>query len=235
MSDYVPGTLSAYDDWQENLIQEVSDNEVLWGLDATQLATLQSNGSTYKPLYAAIKNTETRTQQQVYAHDTYKKTYTKFLRGYVQGQLVNNALIPADDLVAMGLNPHLYIRTARPVITGYPIIGLSTEGGGFIRFRCTVPNGAGKGRQPDSDGIELFYVTESSAKTVNPVDPTPPDGTTVPEQEFLASIISRKANFNHGFGLNQVGKVLRVYGRWVNLSDASKNGPFSGIASIVIS
>jgi hypothetical protein len=235
MKDYIPTTLSSYNDWQASLVETVTTNEVPWGLDAGQLATLQTNSATYKPLYAAIKHTETRTPQQVYAHDTYKKTYTKFLRGYVQGQLVNNILIPADNLVAMGLNPHLYIRAARPTITSYPAIALSTQGGGKIRFRCTVPDSDSKGRHSDSNGIELFYVTESASKTVNPVDPTPSEKVAEQEQEFLASIFSPRANFVHGFGLSQVGKVLRVYGRWVNLSDASKNGPFSGIGSIVIS
>ena len=235
MKDYIPSTLSGYDDWQVKLVEAATANEIPWGLDAGQLATLQANSATYKPLYAAIKSTETRTQQQVYAHNTYKKIYTKFLRGYVQGQLVNNILIPANDLVAMGLNPHLYIRTARPTIDSSPAISLTTEGGGKIRFRCTVPDSDSKGRHPDSNGIELFYVTESASKTVNPVDPTPPENAAEPEQEFLASIFSPKANFTYSFGLTHVGKVLRVYGRWVNVSNPSKNGQFSGISSIVIS
>jgi hypothetical protein len=234
--DYIPSKLKDYHDWQEKLVTTVVNNATLWGIDAALVTELQNMAGTYKPLYLAIKSTETRTQQQVVAHNTYKKTYTKFLRSVVQGSLVNNPRVPIADLVAMGLNPHLYIRTQRSKITDKPTIQPENVGGGEVRFRCTQAGSNSKGRHPESDGIELFYVLESVAAKVNPVDPVP----TTPaepneDNQFVPSLFSSRANFIYGFGVNSVGKVLRVYGRWANTADRSKSGPCCGIVSLVIS
>jgi hypothetical protein len=235
--DYIPSKLKDYYDWQDNLVSTVTTNAATWGIDPTVLADLQTRSSDYKPLYLAIKNKPTRTAQQVSAHDVYKKTYTKYLRSFVQSDLVNNALIPVDALVGMGLNPHLYIRTERPKITDKPSVVPENVGGGEVRFRCTQPGSDSKGRHPDSNGIELFYVIESVAAKVNPVEPVPGDAEEQKEEDalFLPSVFSPRANFIHSFGVNHVGKVLRVYGRWVNTSDRAKSGPFGGIVSLVIS
>lgn len=234
--DYIPSKLKAYYDWQENLVDTVTSNATTWGIDTTVLNELQANAATYKPLYMAIKNKPTRTAQQVSAHDVYKKTYTKYLRTFVQAELVNNPLIPIDALVGMGLNPHLYIRTERPKITDKPSIVPENVGGGEVRFRCTQPGIDSKGRHPESNGIELFYVLESVAAKVNPVDPVPSESAEPkPEDAFLPSIFSTRANFIHGFGVNHVGKVLRVYGRWVNTADRAKSGPCCNAVSLVIS
>ena len=237
MKDYIPSNNAKYNNWQENLVETVSTNEVVWAIDNTVVTQLQHNAGIYKPLYQAIVNKKRRTPQQVYAHDTYQKTYTKYLRGFVQAQLVNNALIKPNELVAMGLNPHLYIRTERPKITDFPAIALSIIGGGEIRFRCTMPGSNSKGRHPDSNGIELYYTLESLAKQVNPVEPNPKDSEEAAPsaEQFVPTIFSPKANFIHAFGINNVGKVLRVYGRWVNTSKKANSGTFSGISSIVIS
>jgi hypothetical protein len=234
--DYVPSKLKDFADWQDNLVNTVTTNATTWGIDPTVLGELQTRAATYKPLYLAIKNKPTRTAQQVSAHDVYKKTYTKYLRSFVQSELVNNALIPIDALVGMGLNPHLYIRTERPKINDKPSIVPENVGGGEVRFRCTQPGSDSKGRHPDSNGIELYYVIESVSTKVNPVEPVPNEPEEPkPEDAFLPSIFSTRANFIHSFGVNHVGKVLRVYGRWVNTSDRAKSGPYSGLVSLVIS
>lgn len=223
--DYIPSKIEAFYNWQNNLNTTVTNNATAWGIDPAEVTKLNNANAVYNPLYNAISNENTRTRQQVTAHNVAKKQYVAVLRKFVQQYLVNNPNVPVDEQVAMGLNPHTYIRSQRPTINSSPIISMNNKSGGTIEFVCRVQDSDSRGRHPDSNGVEIWY-------EIVPIGTTGEDDENV---EFVASFNSTRAKFYHAFGLANVGKLLRVYGRWVNTSDAKKNGTFSGISTIVIS
>lgn len=240
--DYIPGNNGEFMAFQSNLNTQVTANTVAWGIPAAEATALTTWSTGYDPLFQAILNKNQRTREQVIAHDVYKKDYVEFLRTFCQSFLTNNLLIPVSERVAMGLNPRgLNPRTERPDILTAPIPSLTPLGGGMVRFSFKVAESNTRtARHPDSNGVEVFYklepVTAPEPVTIN--DTVEEDEiviNTETETKPYLSKFSTRARFVDEFGLDNIGKRLTVYARWINTSEPSKNGPFSATISMVVS
>lgn len=155
--DYIPSNNSEFMAFQANLNSEVAANATVWNIPTVEVTALDTWSLGYGPLFEAITNPRTRSQEQVIAHDAYRKDYVAFLRPFVQGFVVNNTLIPISERAAMGLNPRgLNPRSERPAITTSPITDLKSLGGGLVRFAFRVEaSNSRSARQPDSNGVEV--------------------------------------------------------------------------------
>lgn len=238
--DYIPSNNNEFMAFQTNLNEEVTANAVAWNIPAAEATALDTWSTGYAPLFNAIINKNTRTREQVIAHDEYRADYEAFLRPFCQGFLVNNTLIPISERAAMGLNPRgLNPRSERPAITSAPIPSLKPLGGGMVKFSFKVAESVSRtARHPDSNGVEVFYKLESLVQQPVVLN----DG--LMEEEPVAvqdddngfeNQFSTRAQFISELGLEHVGQRLSVYARWVNTSDPSKNGPYSSTISMVVS
>ena len=243
--DYIPTNNSDFNNFQLFLNVQVNTNATTWNIPATEVTALETWSMGYANVYKDITNVETRTRQQVLAHDAYRTDFVAFLRPFVQGYLVNNPLIPISERVAMGLNPRgLNPRSERPAITTTPILALKPLGGGLVQFAFRVDASSKRSaRQPDSNGVEVFFKVVSQVSKTEPVpvlaegvepDPNNPAETGFPTAGY-EKFFSTRARFNRQMPLTDIGKTLHVYARWVNTSQPSKNGNYSMVSTTVIS
>lgn len=241
--DYIPYNNNDFNNFQTYLNEQVTANSVAWNIPAAEQTALDTWSTGYAPLYKAILNLDTRTRAQVMAHDEYRDDYVGFLRPLCQGYLTNNPLIPISDRVAMGLNPRgLNPPSERPSILTAPILELKALGGGLVRFAFKVEaSNTRSARQEDSNGVEVFYKLQSQVAEAVPVlaegdEPTSdnPSDNGLPSEGY-EKMFSTRARFIHQLPIQDIGKTLHVYARWVNTSDATKNGPYSMVLATVVS
>lgn len=243
--DYIPSNNNDFFNFQNYINAQVSTNATAWNIPAAEQTALDTWSNGYANVYKEITNVETRTRQDITAHDEYREDYVAFLRPFCQGFLTNNLLIPISERAAMGLNPRgLNPRSERPYITTAPVPALKALGGGMVRFSFKVEaSNKRSGRQADSNGVEVYYkllaqtpkpepvvVLEDSLETAsdNPAESgLPTDG--------YQTMFSTRARFIHQLPIADIGKTLHVYARWVNTSDAKKSGPYSMVATTVVS
>lgn len=221
--DYVPGDNSGFKNWQQVITDKVNQYGMQWGVPSPVVSELQAQNMTFAALYTAIANSQTRNRQQITAFNTAKKPYVTFLRTLVQGYLVNNPGVPADEKTAMGLNLRSG-RTARPKITVTPVLSLQALGGSKVRITARVPGDSGRSSmQRDSDGLELeveFQLPYSGpGENPNPIE--------------RYTIIRTRANFIEETG--NVGYTMRVRARYINTNSPDKSGGFSGKVETTVS
>lgn len=226
--------------FQQNLNTQVTANATAWSIPAAEATALDTWSTGYEPLFNAIINKNTRTRQQVIAHDEYRKDYVAFLRPFCQGFLVNNTLIPISERVAMGLNPRgLNPRSQRPEILTAPIPSLKPLGGGMVQFSFKVEDSNTRtARHPESNGVEVYYKLEpvlTDAQPVNDVLVEDDENIATDDLAGYEHTFSTRARFVSELGLEHVGQRLTVYARWVNTTDREKSGPFSATTSMVVS
>jgi hypothetical protein len=235
-SDYVPRTHSGFNSWQQTIAQFVATNAAAWGVSATLAAELATRTAAFALLYAAIGNHNTRTLQQVSAFNEYRIGYTTFLRQLVQGQLVNNPVIPYDEKIAMGLHPRSGARPERPTIVTHPVLSYTGFSGGLVQFECTNSSDGRAARPVNSDGVELYITVESSKPAGSqplPLEAQPEPTPAVVVQQ--RTVQSSKTRFNYQFGLEERGMRFSVYGRWYNNNDRKKDGPVGPVMQGYIS
>lgn len=239
--DYIPVNNGEFMAFQTNLNNEVAANGVAWSIPADEVTALNTWSTGYAPLFQAILNKNTRTREQVIAHDAYREDYVAFLRAFCQSFLTNNMVIPISERVAMGLNPRgLNPRSERPEILTAPIPSLTPLGGGMVRLSFKVAASSKRtARHPDSNGVEVFYKLEPLNAAQAVVNDSVEEGEmvinpTVEDVAFL-NMFSTRARFVHEYGVDNIGKRLTIYARWVNTSEPKKSGPYSATTSMVIS
>ena len=243
--DYIPSNNNDFYNFQDYLNTEVTANATAWNIPAIEATALTTWHTNYATVYKSITNTETRSKQDIIAHDEYRTDYVAFLRPFCQGYLVNNPLIPISERVAMGLNPRgLNPPTERRAITTAPILELKSLGGGLVRFGFKVEaSNKRNARQADSNGVEVFY--KVLAQTAKPEPIVVLEDSLEPEIENRAEsglptdgyqhMFSTRARFIQQMPIQDIGKTLHVYARWVNTSDGKKSGPYSMVATTVVS
>ncbi|MDB4655923.1 hypothetical protein OAE48_03650 [Flavobacteriales bacterium] len=243
--DYIPSNNNDFFNFQDFLNVEVTTNATAWNIPAAEQTALDNWSIGYAGVYKNITNVETRTRQDVLAHDEYKLDYIAFLRPFCQGYLVNNPLIPISERVAMGLNPRgLNPPSQRPKITTAPVSGLKALGGGLVRFAFKVEDSNKRSaRQEDSNGVEVFFKLVSQASKPEPIVVLEDSLTAETEKaadsglptDDYKNMFSTRARFVKQLEIADIGKTMHVYARWVNTSDATKNGPFSMVSTMVVS
>jgi hypothetical protein len=245
---YIPSNNSDFNLFEVNLNTEVTANALAWGVPAAQAGLLTTWSTGYAPIYAAVSNKETRSRQQVLAHKTYRQDYVTFLRPFCQAFLTNNILISVDVRKSLGLNPRgVNPPSERPTITSAPIVELKPLGGGTVRFAFKVSQSNRIGRQPNSDGVMIYFKLVSPGGIQPPLPPEPiipqlnedyPSSDAesgLPTKDGYETQFSTRASFTAQLGISEIGKTMHIYAQWVNTSDTSKNGPFSMVSTLVVS
>lgn len=235
MADYIPSNIESFNTFQIRINDQATANAAAWNIPAAEITSLNTWSGDFRPLYEAAVNKNARSRQDVLDYNAYRANFEQFLRGFCQSFLTNNLLIPVGERVALGLNPRgVNPPTPRPDITTAPIPSLTPMGGGMVKLTFKVAESNTRiARHPDSNGIEVYWLLEPLNGTTPPVTE---DGELLEEaKEPYEVMFNSRAQFNKSFGLENIGKRLRVYARWVNTSDAEKSGPFCTEISLVVS
>lgn len=256
--NYIPRKMVEFNKFQNDLLTEVTANAAAWGITAAQVAEFTQWSTAYAVHYANVSVKAKRTKEGLDNYKAFLIGYVAYLRAFVQGYLVNNTLIPIGTRGSLGLNPRgLSPRQPKEKITTVPIITLIPLGGGLVRFNFKADAASKIARMhPDSNGVAVYYRFSRIGQPV-PVAPLPTAGlgmpvtaegdepinretaeraeNGLPTAEGYELYVSTRAQFTRQFSLDDIGKMLHVYARWINSSKPENNGNFSMVSSILIS
>jgi len=257
--DYIPPKISAFNKFQSDLYTALAANAVAWGILPTMLTVFAQWSTDYALHYNKVSVKDKRTKEDLDNYKAFLVGYVAFLRSFIQSSVVNNPLIPIGTRGALGLNPRgLTPRQPKEKITTVPIVKLIALGGGLMRFNFKVDTASRIAHMhPDSNGIAIYY-RFSTIGNPAPLPPpmvsnlgTPPiieaadeDNTRIDEEtradnglptpDGYELYVSTRAQFSLQLGMDNIGRMLHVYARWVNSSKPENNGNFSMVSSILI-
>jgi hypothetical protein len=134
--------------------------------------------------------------------------------------------IPESVLITADRNtlnlPERKAASARPAIEDSPYPDLLTEPGALIIIRNrTHKDSTRTSRHPDADGVEVVYLIDKERIPASP-------------EECNKNLVSKKSRVKVQLSVADAGKFFSCYTRWVNLSDASKNSPWSLVMTVVV-
>jgi hypothetical protein len=238
--DYIPRRVGDFYVWQDNFVTRAAAGAMAWLIANAKILLLQAAQNAYVPLYNAAKVKQNRTTAQVDAHKVGLKTYKSFLRTFVKENVAGNTAIPHDDKKALGINPGRDGKGNRSAITTAPVISLKALGGLEIQVECRVESDSSRPSMHEgADVIELRAAISSTPPGGNSgAPPFPVPGDAPPPANYLQATdvsTSKKARFKKILDDPTVtGKYIYVFGRYKNLTDEKKSGPWSQVAHVRI-
>ncbi|MBK5284038.1 MAG: hypothetical protein JJE25_01425 [Bacteroidia bacterium] len=125
------------------------------------------------------------------------------------------------DRNTLNLKERDTVPTARPAITTEPTVKAKPKAGANVLLECRVESDSSRtSRHPDADGEEVRYII----------------GTTAPANPAACtnSLVRKKARISIELDIADAGKKFYGFVRWVNLSEPSKNGPWSALVTVTI-
>ncbi len=219
--DYIPNRMGDFATWQANLVTKVAAAPASWGLPAPKVTELQAKQTAYLLLYNKITDPNTKTKGAVEQHADGRKTYEKYLRGFVKEFLVNNSAISIEEKISLGINPGTNAGSSRPAIDEEPLLQLRARGALQIVVQVrTETDSTRPSIHPLADGVEIRYTFGS----------TPPAGVAECREVFF----STKARFKKTMSADVEGKSIYMYARWSNTTDDTKNSGWSQVESVVV-
>jgi hypothetical protein len=195
-------------------------NGVRLGLTPTEVTAWDTRRDSWNTNYALYTDDNTRTKTITDTKNNQKDDFIDFATPLLN-RMATSAAITLADRNTLNLKERDTVSTARPAITTAPTVKAKAAAGATINFECRVESDSSRtSRHPDSDAAEVRYIV----------------GTTPPANPAACtrSHISAKARFTLELDIADAGKKLYAFVRWVNLSDASKNGPWSAMVVVTI-
>jgi len=223
-SDFIPSGDADFDEWQQNLVTHVNAGGAAWAIPAPRVAALIARQTQWATDYAAGGKHVDRTDSQQLKKTQTRDVYEKEVRDFVGEFIRKNSLVTDDERRAMKVTVADTEPTDRPQIETPVFLALLPKAGARFTVECRVEHDSSRpSRHKDADGVELAYI-------VAPKDELPANPNVTTESK-----LSGKARVRLELSIEDAGKSLHVFARWVNTTDDSKNGPWSGLASKVIS
>lgn len=223
-TDFIPDPDADFDEWQQNLLTHVNAGGAAWAIPDPKVAALNTRQTQWATDYAAGGKHVDRTDSQQLKKTQTRDVYEKEIRDFIGEFIRKNSLIDDDDRKAMKLTVPDTEPTARQQIDTAPSVRLIPKAGARFVVECRVKSDSTRvSRHKDADGVELAYIVAPKNEL-----PANPNVTT-------ESKLSGSARVRLELSIEDAGKSLHVFARWINTTDDSKNGPWSGLASKVIS
>jgi len=192
------------------------------GLTAPEKALWENYALTqWPPVWAKIISPDTKTTTAVNEKDKLKRIITLFQNNLLYRMASSTNVTPTDKDVLL-LPSLVRVKKDRPDITTAPNTSMSPMEGAKILSSNRVDNKSKRdSMHPDADALQMVFTIGGPA----PVTP----------QACTGNFISTKAKFIFDGGMENDGKKLFAYTRWVNLREPSKNGPWGTLVMATIS
>lgn len=222
--------------FSQGLNTQLTNNGATWGIPAAKITEFNDRFNIYKPYYDAQTNKKSRTQQQVEDHEEQRTIFENYIEPFANQYIIPNELISNSQCELLGFNRKQDPGT-RPAITSAPVLGLKAAQGSRILVENRVESDQTRpSRHKDSDGVEVRYSIAPAPGSTTPPGPgspsTPAPGPATPVYTFK---FSKKAKLKLQLAETDAGKVITMHSRWVNLTDETKNGPWSLPATVMVS
>lgn len=219
MIDYVPKSDAEFNNWQNNLVEIVSENAEAWNIASTDLANLKTKQNVSVVAFAKANNKQNRTQADVLAKNEARQDYEKNLRSFVAQWLASNNKVTDVDRTRMGLTVKSGTRTAVPVPTTSPVGSVDFS----VRLQHTVhfsdeASPRSKAKPAGVHGCEIYMKVDGEA---------PKDAS-----ELTYVVTDTATPYVVKFDGNKAGKTVYYWLRWVNTR--GETGPWSIAVSAMV-
>ena len=223
-TDFIPSSDADFDEWQQNFVTHVVAGASSWVIPAARVTALTTRQTQWATDYAAGGKHVDRTDSQQLKKTQTRDLYEKEIRDFVGEFIRKNSEIDDDERRAMKVTVPDTEPTSRSPIETAPSVTLLPKAGARFTVECRVESDSTRpSRHHDADGVELAYIV--AAKTELPANPN----------ETTKSKLSGRARVRLELDIEDAGNSLHLFARWVNTTNDSKNGPWSGLVSKVIS
>ena len=218
----IPDKDTEFDNYQSNLVNLCTANQVAWGISLPQLNALTPLQTGWVATWNACKNKNSATLVQRAAKNAAKASYVAKLRIFIQAQIQYNTVMTDAQKLQCGVTPHSTAHTPVPTPESRPEIDAQAGVGNTILLRYRQEMGLdGTSRRAKPDGVDF-------CKIVYMVATTPPAGPEACANSLYSSRSPEKMDFTTG----QSGKKLFGFGCWVN--SRHEEGPFSDMFQCTI-
>lgn len=219
MIDYVPKSDAEFNNWQNNLVEIVSENAEAWNIASTDLENLKTKQNVSVATFAKANNKQNRTQADVLAKNEARQDYEKNLRSFVAQWLASNNKVTDVDRTRMGLTVKSGTRTATPIPTTSPVGSIDFS----VRLQHTVhffdeASPRSKAKPTGVHGCEIYIKVDGEA---------PKDAS---ELTYVAT--DTATPYVVKFDGNKAGKTAYYWLRWVNTR--GETGPWSIAVSAMV-
>ncbi len=222
--DYIPSGDADFDEWQQNFLTHVVAGASSWVIPAARVTALTTRQTKWATDYATGGKHVDRTDSQQLKKTQTRDLYEKEIRDFVGEFIRKNSEIDDDERRAMKVTVPDTEPTSRSAIETAPSVTLLPKTGARFTVECRVEGDSSRpSRHHDADGVELAYIV--AAKDELPGNPN----------ETTKSKLSGKARVQLELDIEDAGKSLHLFARWINTSDNSKSGPFSYLIKVIIS
>ena len=219
MPDYIPSNDIKFDMWQQNLLDIIKENKVVWELKTDRVATLESKQAVWNAAHSKATNKNDRTLADIMGKTTALKDYKNELRGFVSEYLAKSSLVSNSDRTRMGLTVKSTTRTASPLPTTHPlaIVDFSVR----MQHTLCLSDSATPLRKAKPTGIIGCEVWVK-------IGGEPPKDAT----ELSYTAICTSNYYLAKYSGNQAGLTVYYWLRWVNTR--GERGPWSHTISSMI-
>jgi hypothetical protein len=226
------GILPFYN-FSNSLNTQVTNNGSTWGIPATKITEFGDKFNIYKPFYDAQTNKKSRTTQQVEDHEEQRIIFENYIEPFANQYIIPNPAISNSQCEVLGFNRKQDPGT-RPAITSAPVLGLKATQGSRVQVENRVESDQTRPSiHQDSDGVEVRYSIAPASGGTTPTTPGSPS-TPTPATAAYTFKFSKKAKLTLQLAETDAGKVITMHSRWVNLTDETKNGPWSLPATVMV-
>jgi hypothetical protein len=217
-SNYLPSNTFEFQNMMHDIRNKASVNQTQWDISQTAITELDMPLADFDAAVAISENPETRTAASIAKRELARKNLEKVGRPFIQGHLMNNRRVTADELKAMGLPVRDLHPTPVPDPDEAPELEPAPDTAGVVKIRFRRVAGHAKPRGVKT--IEVcMLVSDNSA---------PPTEWT----ELHESVLATRSPMRIIRGGHERSKWLHLAGRWVNTRGVK--GPWSDIISVVI-
>ncbi len=216
---YIPASDAGFDIWQNNFIDGVQPNLMMWGIPTTVFTALMSFKVGWNMAWAKAKNKDTRSRADVQAKKDARKAYQSALRKFVMEWVAFNSKVSDADREGLGLKVKDTEPTPMPILDRAPDVTIDTIRHLVHKLRLTDPENPHTQAKPK--GIRYIQVFRCFGKDV-------PTGV---EQYHLAGDATR---FIYRVNVVEAdeGKMVWYIARYVNTRGIP--GPWSNEISATV-
>jgi hypothetical protein len=204
--------------WQGNFVTNVDANATPWGVPATKVTELKGNQTAWTTVYGKVSNWSNTTPTDRLAKKSEKKTYTKYMRGFVKEFLINNSKLTDSDRELLGLTVKSETRTPVAVPVSYPTgkVDVSVNHQHSIHFKDSK-TGA-KAKPEGVYGAEIWTKVGGEAPKA--------------DADYTYLDVCTKTPYLAIYEVADVAKNIYYRMRWINTR--GKHGPWSTVISGIV-
>lgn len=118
---YIPLAVAAFNDWQEQAIKKVKENQVPWGISGEAVNLIVALHEEWNAFYPSYADKKLRSSYIVEQKNVLMERYTSQMRSFFAEYILNNSKISDAERVSLGLSPRDKTPTSVVVPTTQPI------------------------------------------------------------------------------------------------------------------